>query len=88
MSRRSLALAALLPLLLAACMAPPAERERQGQIDPAKACRLACERSADVCSGQRSAQSSGGISAPTEYGMTAVCNTEFRQCLVRCGGGG
>lgn len=79
--------AALCALLLSGCMAPPAERERQGLIDPVQACRNACNRAADICADQRSAQSSGAISAPQETGMTRVCNTELRQCLSRCSGG-
>jgi len=77
---------ALSLLLLSACMAPPAQREAEGTIDPVRACRTACNRAADICADQRSAQSTGGLAEPTERGMTAVCNNELRQCLVRCGG--
>lgn len=70
-------------------MATPAEREKQTQgLDPRKACIAACNRAAAICADQRSAQSSGALTAPQEYGMTAVCNSELRQCLTGCGGGG
>lgn len=85
MRYRPLALLITLGALLAGCMAPPAQRERQGQIDPVQACRSACNRAADVCTDQRSAQSTGPLSAPMDRGMTAVCNKELQQCLARCG---
>lgn len=88
MLARLIAASALCAAALSGCMATPAEREKQEQgLDPRKACIASCNRAADICSDQRAAQSTGSLSAPQEYGMTAVCNSELRQCLTGCGGG-
>ncbi|MFC7331555.1 hypothetical protein [Rhodocista pekingensis] len=82
MRPRQFALAALLPVLLTACMAPPARREAQGSAtDGHQACLAQCNREADVCFDQRSAQDGN-----TTYGMGATCQTELKSCLTRCGG--
>ncbi|ACI97869.1 hypothetical protein [Rhodospirillum centenum] len=81
MRPRQIALAALLPVLLTACMAPPARREAQGATDGHQACLAQCNREADVCFDQRSAQDGN-----TTYGMGATCQAEMKSCLNRCGG--
>lgn len=66
-------------LMLAGCMAAPAQREARGGMDPRRACMAQCNRDNNVCMDQQSAQ--GGNSS---YGMGATCRIELESCLARC----
>jgi len=81
--RSAATLAAL--LLLAGCMATPAQRESRSGMDPRSACMAQCNRDANVCGDQQSAQS-GNTSqiGNTDFGMGATCKADLQRCLARC----
>lgn len=78
--------ASLALLMLAGCMAAPAQRESKAGLDPRRACIAQCNRDNNICQDQQSTRSGGNTSqvGNSSYGMGATCKAELESCMARC----